>query len=60
VYFIPFSILAIVLGSISKKKYEQGYHDSKGMAKAAVILGIVGLGLCLLYVGIFFIPFFFL
>jgi len=56
---IPCSIIAIALGASSLKKYKLGFHDEVGMAKAGIILGVVGLGLVFLYLGIFLLPLFF-
>ena len=40
-YLVP-SLLALIFGQVSLKKYKLGYHDSKGLAVAALVLGIVG------------------
>ncbi len=53
IFVVP-SLLALIFGVISRKKYVQGYHDRGGYAKAAIILGIVGLSLMVLYLLIVF------
>ena len=44
-FFLVPSVLAIIFGAISLKRYKEGYHDAKGMAMAGLILGIVGASL---------------
>ena len=53
-YLVP-SILAIVFGAIARKRYKEGYHDRGKMARAGLILGIVGVGLALLWVSLFLV-----
>lgn len=47
------SILGIIFGHMGMKAADQGRADGRGMAKAGFILGIVGLGLCVVAVLIF-------
>ena len=53
-YLIP-SILAVIFGAISLKRYREGYHDRKKMALAGLILGIVGVAAALVILGILFV-----
>lgn len=39
---LPFAILAIIFGSIARKRYNEGYHDRRGLATAGLVLGILG------------------
>jgi hypothetical protein len=47
------SLLALIFGAISLKRYREGYHDSKGIAKAGLILGIIGVAFSVIYIGLF-------
>lgn len=43
--YLVLPILAVVFGSISLRRYHQGYHDRRAAALAGLILGVVALTL---------------
>ena len=56
--YVVLAILALIFGLVSMKRYKEGYHDRRGMAKAGIILGIIGLSLALLLYGLVILSFF--
>jgi hypothetical protein len=50
--YLVLSLLAIIFGAISLRRYNEGYHDRKGMAKAGLILGIIGAALTVLAIAV--------
>ena len=50
--------LALIFGAISINKYNEGYHERKRMAKAGLILGIIGVAISLVILVLFFSFFF--
>lgn len=46
---VALSILAVIFGALGIKRFNHGHAPSKGMAKAGLILGIIGIAIFVLF-----------